>query len=218
MVVIAGCGKPGAGAAPPSSPSAPSPSTADEEPTPTTPAAAIAAVRTWLAHPMEMGREPATASVVWSDRRVWPGFDDPVEVFLVGYDMGDGSRGIAVTGPITWSFFQIDFDRLSHEDLAKLYAGWFLEFVVLQDAKTQELAATEAEITAALGARGLAAITVLDRVRIGDDTYFAARAEKDGAATFVAGTADDLRYYDASLPQMMLPPLFWFLGTAFYEE
>jgi hypothetical protein len=184
-------------------------------------AAAIADVREWVASPMEWGRAPASAAVVWRDVRNWPFFDEPVAVRLVAFEMDDGTRGIAVTGPITWCFLQIDFTAFTHEQLVKLYAGWFINFAVLNSpeaAAKQKHAATPADLESALTAQGFTAITILDRLQLGDDTYFAARATRDGAPSIVAGRPASITTYDPASPLMSLPPLYWYLGDTFYGE
>ncbi len=177
-------------------------------------------VRAWLAHPQEYGRPPARAAIIWRERRAWPFHDTPVDVFLVDYAYDDGRRGIAVTGPVTWTFLDMAFDRISHADLATLYAGWYLNFVMLQDPKgraAQARAATVEQVVAALEGQGLASIEVLDRLQIGDETYVAARATKVGVPVIVAGRMVEVKTYDPALPQLTLPPLFWYLGSTFNE-
>jgi hypothetical protein len=195
--------------------SAPAPSVA-----PTDDEAVLAEVREWLAHPNEYGRPPEHASIVWRGQRDWPFHERPESVYLVEFAY-DGKRGIALAGPITWTFLEIDFGQYSHEDLVKLYAGWYLQFVMLNDPKGQEAQRrklSDGEIASLLTAQGFTAIDVADSVQIGDDTYVAALATKDGSRVIAAGRAQAVKTYDPTMPQMKLPPLYWYLGSTFYDR
>ncbi|NVB79731.1 MAG: hypothetical protein HOV81_15150 [Kofleriaceae bacterium] len=183
--------------------------------------AVLAEVRDWLAHPNEYGQPPERAAIVWRGERDWPFHDKPENVYLVEFAYADGNRGIALAGPVTWTFLEIDFARFAHEDLVKLYAGWYLQFVMINDPKGQEAQRrklSDGEIASLLTAQGFTAIDVTDSVQIGDDTYVAALATKDGARVVAAGRAHAVKTYDPTMPQMKLPPLYWYLGSTFYDR
>lgn len=182
--------------------------------------AVLAKVREWLSHPNEHGRPPERAAIVWRGQRAWPFVDKPQDVYLVEFSYS-GERGIAVAGPITWAFLSIDFARFAHEDLVKLYAGWYIQFMMLntpEGQKAQGKKSSDSDIANALTAQGFTSIEVDDSVQIGDDTYFAARAMKDGASVIAAGYAGSVKTYDPGMTQMLLPPLYWYLGSTFYSE
>lgn len=216
-LVAVGC----RGAAPAPAPVSVAPPPAPEQAQDPEGRAAVEAVREWLAHPAELGKPPRTASLVWRDTREWPFHDGRQPVYLVAYESDEGVRGIAVTGPITWSFFEIDFAAFSHEELARLYAGWFINFALIN---TPDAAATQArakpvdEIVAALAHDGFTNVAVLDRLQIGDDTYFAARATQGSSPVIVAGSVGSITVLDPASHLMTLPPLYWYLGETFYGD
>ena len=200
-------------------PAAPSAPPAQSAPAATADDAVLADVRSWLSHPNEYGRPPRSVAIVWRDTRKWPFHDAPVRVYLVAYDMGDRT-GVALAGPVTWSFIEdgtFTFAPLDHAQLATLYAGWYLAASIINDERgraAQQRATPDPSLAATLRGHGLQDVEILDRLVIGDTTYVAARARRDGAAVIAVGQPDEPQVFDAADPVMSLP-LFWYLGDTF---
>ena len=80
----------------------------------------------WLSQPQAMGVPPTSVSVVDRRRMLWPGDEDPVDVFLVRFDYALGSRqysNVGFTGPGTHAF-GTDVADLPVDDIYAMYAGW----------------------------------------------------------------------------------------------
>ncbi len=92
----------------------------------TTASAAEAELALWLAHPQQIGFAPYDVSLIDQRQQFWPGFDQPVDCFLMGYSYpfeGNAYHNVGLVGPITHSF-STSLINLPVEDVYAVFAGW----------------------------------------------------------------------------------------------
>ncbi|MEZ6093559.1 MAG: hypothetical protein R3C03_04875 [Pirellulaceae bacterium] len=80
----------------------------------------------WLAEPQHMGVAPSRLEVVDERRWFWPGYDDPVDCFLIRFAYGEALQqytNIGIVGPMTFAF-DFNVTTLSLDDLYAAFAGW----------------------------------------------------------------------------------------------
>lgn len=83
----------------------------------------------WLTQPQNMAVPPTEIEVIDRRQQYWPGYDQPIDCFLVRfvYDMGTTRfENVGITGPITHAF-AADLVGLAIDDLYAIYAGWQAE-------------------------------------------------------------------------------------------
>jgi hypothetical protein len=176
----------------------------------------------WLSHPREFGEKPVEQHIVYERDVSWPWEENPVRVFLVKYRMRKGFEGIGFTGPTTWSFVAIeDWKALTPEDLVCCYAGWYIKFFFINPKDSSKNKNTENAhqfINKLIKKRVVApkVSRLSDVFKLGEDLiYYAIETIKDGEQVYLVGTEKDYTFYKKDLPQMQLPPLFYFLGKTF---
>jgi len=158
---------------------------------------AIEQMTEWIKSPMEFGGPPVQISIRDSRKINWPG-GDKEDAWLIDFEMSDGKKYTGFTGPVTWTFFDTDYTKLSDKDLYELYAGWFLSFISYQeqDHSDPALVNGEEEIIRRLSEEGLDSITVTQKVMIAGDPVFEILANNNGTPTKIAGTNSDYTIYD----------------------
>ncbi len=175
----------------------------------------------WLSNPMQFGEKPIAQRIVCDREVSWPWEEYPVRIFLVEYRMKKGFKGIGLTGPTTWSFTTInDWEALTLEDLIYCYAGWYIQFFFNSKSNFKTHRSQNSDhLVARLLERGVIDSRnhkICDVFTVGDDlTYYAIEAIKNRDKVYIVGTEDYYTFYKKDLPQMQLPPLFYFLGKTF---
>lgn len=175
----------------------------------------------WLSHPMQFGEKPIEQRIVYEREVSWPWEERPVRIFLVEYTMRQGLTGIGLTGPTTWSFTAVDdWQSFTLEDLICCYAGWYIQFFFNSKSNFQANNAQDIDrLVNKLIEQGVVDsinYRVCDVFKVGEDlTYYALETPKNGEQVYIVGTQDYYTFYKKDLPQMQLPPLFYFLGKTF---
>jgi len=80
----------------------------------------------WLSQPTQLGFAPSHLQVVHRQTMFWPGFEDPVDCFLVRFEFSSAAgvlQNVGIVGPLTF-VFAADMSRLSRWDCYAAYAGW----------------------------------------------------------------------------------------------
>lgn len=83
----------------------------------------------WLSHPANMGFAPLDVTLVDQRQQYWPGFDQPVDCFLLRYSYPFQERvytNLGLVGPITHSF-SVRLSELPPDDAYAVFAGWHVE-------------------------------------------------------------------------------------------
>ncbi|MBX3417652.1 MAG: hypothetical protein KF851_08625 [Pirellulaceae bacterium] len=89
-------------------------------------AMAASQLATWLAEPQQMGIAPSQVEVIDQRRQFWPGFDAPVECYLIRYEYGQAPQtfaNVGIVGPMVYAF-EHDISALSIDDCYAAFAGW----------------------------------------------------------------------------------------------
>lgn len=86
-------------------------------------------VAIWLSQPDRFGVPPTSVETIDQKQWMWPGFNDPVDCFLVRfhYDLGQRSySNIAIAGPAVFAM-ACDVADMQVDDIYAIYAGWQAE-------------------------------------------------------------------------------------------
>ena len=95
----------------------------------------------WLAQPSQMGIPPTQLELVDSRNQYWPGYDEPVDCFLLRftYQVGEGQySNIGIAGPATHAF-AADLQDLPPSDIYAAFAGWQAEHEDIYELDVNEL-------------------------------------------------------------------------------
>lgn len=176
----------------------------------------------WLSQSKEFGEKPVEQQIIHEREIGWPWEKHPIKVFLIKYRMKNGLQGIGFTGPTTWSLASIEHWRaLTPEDWIYCYVGWYIQFFFTHSKDfPQEISPeTTNRFVRKLIEKGDLDphyYQVRDVLKVGKDSnYYAIETIKDGKQVYLVGTQDNYIFYNKDLPQMQLPPLFYFLGKTF---
>lgn len=83
----------------------------------------------WLSHPANMGFAPFDVTLVDHKKQYWPGYDEPVDCFLLRYSYPFEQQvyqNLGLVGPITHSF-STSLAELPPDDAYAVFAGWHVE-------------------------------------------------------------------------------------------
>ena len=92
-------------------------------------ATAEAEVALWLSAPAQMGVPPTSLELVSTRCLSWPGYETPVNVYLVRFEYDFGSSrysNVAIAGPVTFAL-SADLADLPMGDIYAMYAGWHVD-------------------------------------------------------------------------------------------
>jgi hypothetical protein len=149
----------------------------------------------WIEHPMEFGKKPDAIEIV--DKRVlfWPSHKNET-CYLLKYVV-DNKEYIGFTGPITWSFFDIDLSKVSYDDLYVRYCGWFIAFFTInaENYDQAQEGKNEEKVIDSLHSKGFSDIKTLQKSFIGGNNYYEFIANKDGQKLKVVGIENEMQEY-----------------------
>ncbi len=118
-------------------------------------ARAEAAMADWLGEPQHFGMPPHRLSVLEQRKQHWPGYERPVDCFLVQfeYSLVEGPFvGVGLVGPLTHCV-SADVLDLGPDDIFGLYAGWSTEHPELALREGDALSVEDRAAAAPLAAR-----------------------------------------------------------------
>lgn len=184
---------------------------------------AIREMTAWIQDPHEFGVAPSSVQVVESYEIEWPWHAEEAIISLVRYELPDGRWGIGISGPVTWSFSpdEVDFSKFENEELVKLYAGWYLVYGLLngEDYHPRFDEADQKEMVTVLEDEfNMTDVRVMDRILLGEETFYEIEAVEDGVPCRIAGSKDGSFACDQADKFYCFPALYVFLGFAFYED
>jgi hypothetical protein len=111
-------------------------------------ATAEAEMALWLCQPQQMGMPPSTVEVVDTRRMLWPGFHDPVDLYLVRFEYNFGERNysnVGIAGPVTFAM-SADVADLPMDDIYAIYAGWHAEHPGIVSVPTDQFNDTQSRV------------------------------------------------------------------------
>ena len=162
----------------------------------------------WIEHPMEFNKKPDTAIIYDQRELFWPSQKKEI-CSLVKFTV-DGEEYIGFTGPTTWCFIGIDFNKLSVEQLYERYTGWFIAFFTINsDTYDKTLEGTnESKVIEQLHRNGLDEIKVLQKAFIGGNNYYEFSADEGGEQLKVVGVEGDMQEF----PKDYILPFYEYIG------
>jgi hypothetical protein len=102
----------------------------------------------WLAAPLQFGIAPHELKMIDERKQYWPGFEAPVDCFLLryAYSTPQGEfRGVGIVGPLVHAT-ACDVDDLPPDDIYALFAGYQAEHDQISEKPLSEIAGTEREL------------------------------------------------------------------------
>lgn len=162
----------------------------------------------WIEHPMEFGKKPDSIEIINKRTLFWPSQRNE-ECYLLKFSV-DNSEYIGFTGPTTWCFFDIDFSKVSFEELYIRYTGWFIAFFTINSENyDKSLEGTnEEKVIDSLRRTGLSDIKTLQKAFIGGNNYYEFSADKGGQKLKVVGIENEMQEY----PSDSILPYFEYIG------
>ena len=177
----------------------------------------------WLQESKEFGMAPNAISVVESYEAPWPWEPDDLEIHLVHFVLPNGREGVGVAGPIAYSFSDrdIDFSLFEHDELLKLYAGWYLLFELMESEDYRPTFSEEedrAMIRMLEEEHGLSEVKIVDRVQIDDQRFFEMTGLDNGQPCRIGGSFDGCFSFYPDDKFYGLPALYYVMGWVFYSD
>lgn len=177
----------------------------------------------WIQESKEFGMMPKSVSVVESYEAPWPWEPDDLEIHLVQFVLPNGREGIGIAGPVAYSFSdrEIDFSLFEHDELLKLYAGWYLLYELLESEDYQPKFSAEddqAIIRMLEDEHGMTEVKIVDRIQIEDQTFFEITAVDNGKACRIGGSVDGCFSFYPDDKYYGLPALYYMMGWVFYTD
>jgi len=184
---------------------------------------AIEEMSQWLQESAEYGMAPQQISIVASYLAPWPWEPEDLELHLVHFVLPNGREGVGIAGPVAYSFSDrdIDFGLFDHDELLKLYAGWYLLFELIEsdDYRPQFSAADDQKMLQILeGEHGIREVQIMDRVRIEDQTFFEMTGIDDGQPCRIGGSFEGCFSFFPDDKYYGLPALYYVMGWVFYAD
>lgn len=162
----------------------------------------------WIEHPMEFNKKPDRIEIFDERDLFWP--TQKVEkCYLLKFSVNNDEY-VGFTGPISWCFIAIDFNKLTKDDLYIRYTGWYTVFATTNSDKynkSQEGANKEIVIKS-LVKQGYTEIEVLQCANLGGENYYEFICKKDNLTQKVVGTQDNLTEFKTD----HILPFFEFIG------
>lgn len=107
----------------------------------------------WLTAPGQMGVPPTAIETIDTRRLSWPGYDHPVDVYLVRFEYNFGQSvysNVGITGPVVFAM-STDVADLPVDDIYAIYAGWHVEHPEIFTVAPESLNEAQRQVMAALG-------------------------------------------------------------------
>ncbi len=177
----------------------------------------------WLVESAEYGMAPQKVQVIASYVAPWPWEPEDQEVHLVHFVLPNGREGVGVAGPVVYAFSdrEIDFSLFEHDELLKLYAGWYLLFELIEseDYKPDFPEADDQEMIRILQEEhGIQQVQILDRVRIEDQTFFEMTGMDEDQPCRIGGSFEGCFSFYPDDKYYGLPALYYVMGWVFYAD
>jgi hypothetical protein len=175
----------------------------------------------WLADPAEYGEPPVAIETIHQERTRWPFFEEEgeIEIAFHRYRMASGESGIAMTGPIIWSFSNTDLEGLNSDELKRLFAGWYIVLMAVNspnfNRETNE--AEQQALAQSLSTTVTGFLDLIDYIHVGELMWYAYRQEFEGTEQVLITNTIEQMILTRDSPYLRLPSLYYFLGSLFFE-
>ncbi len=166
-----------------------------------------------LAQPTQMGVPPNSSEVVDARRQSWPGFDAPVDCYLLRfvYHIGEVEfSNIGIAGPLTHAF-AADLSDLPPDDIYAAFAGWQTEGEQIEETDVAKLNDSQrveaARLQKRLSDEGFQAIEPLTLGSFFGDHVLVAMARRDDNPGVVVADDRVTRWWPRGANQRPIGPL-----------
>ena len=180
----------------------------------TTPAArAEGELASWLALPTNLGLAPSHLETIDTRQLYWPGYDDPMECFLIGfsYALPQGRyTNVGIVGPLTHAF-TADLTGLAADDAYAAFAGWQAEHEDIYQLDLERISiGQEAEIDRLERKLRDAKYENIDPASLGfffGQRVLIARAEREGVPGIALADGEEFFWFPAGDARPIEPDL-----------
>jgi hypothetical protein len=167
-------------------------------------ALAAAELALFLAQPTQIGIPPAACELVDRRELFWPGFEEPVECFLLRYTYRLGDRefsNIGIVGPLTHAL-AADLQDLPVDDIYACFAGWQAEHEEIVEHDVSRLAPAQRvevdRLQRKAHDRGFDSIQPLKLARFFGEKVLVATANREGHPGVIVVDQSDVHWYHAT--------------------
>ncbi|MEX2187228.1 MAG: HEAT repeat domain-containing protein [Pirellulales bacterium] len=163
----------------------------------------------WLAAPLQLGLAPHAIELLDHRKQFWPGYEEPVECFLLryAYSAAQGElRGVGIVGPLVHAT-ACDVDDLPPEDVYALFAGYHAEHEQIQETPLANLSGVEWDAVDTLCRDLNVLFTEVTPVEVGrffGERHIVATAKRGGQPGTVVLDSNEPHWYRAGEPQRPL--------------
>jgi hypothetical protein len=166
-----------------------------------------------LAQPTQMGVPPNSSELVDARTQSWPGFEGPVDCYLLRfvYHIGEVEfSNIGMAGPLTHAF-AADLSDLPPDDIYAAFAGWQAEGQEIHETDIANLTDSQRAVATRLEQRlsseGFQAIEPLTLGFFFGDHALVATAQRDESAGVVVADDRVTRWWPRGVNQRPIGPL-----------
>ncbi len=166
-----------------------------------------------LAQPSQMGVPPNSSELVDTRTQSWPGYDAPVDCYLLRfvYQIGEVEfSNIGIAGPMTHAF-AADLSDLPPDDIYATFAGWQTESEEIHEADIASLSDSQqtdvARIWQRMSDEGYQEIEPLTLGFFFGDHVLVAAAGRDGSPGIVVGDDHVARWWPRGVNRRPIGPL-----------
>ena len=177
----------------------------------------IEEVKVWLKNSSSINSTPVKVNFIKSFKKMFLLLDQKVRINLFEYQLSDGSKGRAFTGPLTWSFLGDGIDQIKNEDLIIAYCGWFFLTLGCQygsiisdfDNEEESVSFITGKIQDELDPKA----KLMSKYKVADIFYLEFEGLKAGVRFKQAIGNDNSSFYcDENDTEFALPALYFMLG------
>jgi hypothetical protein len=158
----------------------------------------------WLAQPSQLGFPPSRLELVDAQTLYWPGYDEPVECFLLrfAYEVDSGEyTNIGIAGPVCHAF-GADLADLPPDDIYAVFAGWQVEHEEIYELDAAQLSVAQRLEVVRLERRlhddGFSAIQPIKLGMFFGERALVARANREGLSGVAVVSLDEIQWHTAS--------------------
>ncbi len=155
----------------------------------------------WLSHEQQMGIPPTELECIDQCRQFWPGYETPVDCYLIRYHFRFGETGysnLGIVGPVTHSI-TANLTDLPPADAYAIFAGWHAEHEEIQQQAATQLNESQrvnaAQFQEILDHSGYQEIELHTWGSFLGDPVLVAEAEQDGSAVVVIADSADIYWH-----------------------
>jgi len=155
----------------------------------------------WLSHEQQMGIPPSELECIDQCKQFWPGYETPVDCYLIRYHFRFGETGysnLGIVGPVTHSI-TANLTDLPPADVYAIFAGWHAEHDEIQQQAVAQLNESQkvnvAQFQEILDHSGYREIELHTWGSFLGVPVLVAEAEQDGTAGVVITDSTDIYWH-----------------------